>query len=199
MTLTQNFIYQVPAMPGDTVVPTDLNPFKNIRRINATADVSSVLTAGVFCYLTAGTQANDVTPTVTEFGDVDAEGVVCIVEIVRSDTNFAATTDRPINPNKMPNGSCTLTDYTHTAEKPMIVIPLEEGMIVWCVGSSNGTFDTTFGTRYIFAANGMIKATGAPTGATPDKLAMTVTSMATTSNQNWALVRFEGPRMYDSS
>ena len=199
MTLTTNFFYSGPDKPGDTVVPPSLNPYKNVRRIAVTADVASVLTAGRFCYLTAGTAASDMTPTVTEFGDIDAEGFICIVEIVAHKPEFPATTDTPAFPNKMPNTNCTLATYSHAAEADMIVIPLEVGMIVWCTGSNAGTFDCTFGTCYIFGGGGIIKATGAPTGATPDKCAHTVTSMATTSNQNWALVRYEGIKMYDSS
>ena len=199
MTLTKNFFYQGPDAPGSTVVPAELNPFKNIRRINATADTSSVLTAGRFCYLTATTNAADMTPTVTEFGDIDAEGFVCICEIVKSNPYFATTTDLAVYPNKMPNTTCTLATYSHTANTNCIVIPLEEGMIVWCSASNDGSFDTTFGTKYIFGAGGVIKATGAPTGGAPNIAAHTVTSMATTLNQNWALVRYEGIRMYDSA
>ena len=55
MTLTENYYYQGPAHPGATVVPTEFNLYKDIRRINATADVADKLLAGVLCYLTAGT------------------------------------------------------------------------------------------------------------------------------------------------
>ena len=200
MTLTNNYYYKGPALPGDTVAPAEYNVFKDIRRINATADVASLLTAGTLCYLTGTTQASDMTPTVTEMGDVDAQyGLICVVEIEKHNPQYATTTDLAVWPNKMPNTTVTRANYSPAAETKIIVIPLEEGMNIWILGSQDGSFDTTFGTCYIAAANGYIKATGAPTGATPDKNAQTFMSLATTTNQNWTFCRYLGVRMYDSS
>ena len=141
----------------------------------------------------------DMTPTVTEHGEAAAEGMVCVVEIITSSPYFATTTDLAVYPNKMPNATCTLTDYTHAANTHMIVIPLLGDMIFWSSSSNDGSFDTTFGTSYIAGAGGIFKAEGQPTGAAPDGRAITATSMATTGNQNWCLLRFEGVRMYDKS
>ena len=200
MTITQNYYFQGPAMPGDTVAPAEFNVYKDIRRLNATADVADLLCAGTLCYLTATTNGSDMTPCVTEHGDVDAQyGMICVVEIEKHNPQYAPTTDLAVFPNKMPNTTCTRATYSPAANTAIIVIPLEENFNIWILGSENGTFDTTFGTRYISAANGYIKATGAPTGATPDKQAHNFMSLATTANQNWAFCRFKGPRMYDSS
>ena len=199
MTLTENFFYQGPALPGATVCPTEYNLYKDIRRLNATADVADLLCAGVLCYLTATTNASDMTPCVTEHGAAAAENFICVVEIKQSDPYIATTVDRAVYPNRMINATTTITFYTPAANTNIIVIPLEEQMCVWVTGSINGSFDTTFGTTYISAANGLIKAEGQPTGAAPDLRAMTFVSLATTANQNWAFTRFLGPRMYDSS
>jgi len=200
MAITDNFYYQGPALPGSTVCPSEYNQFKDIRRLNAMADVADLLCAGTLCYLTASTNASDMTPTVTEMGDIDAQyGMICVVEIEEHNPQYATTVDLAVSPNKMPNTTVTRADYSPAANTKIIVIPLEEEMNVWILGSEDGSFDTTFGTCYIAAANGYIKATGAPTGATPDKNAQTFMSLATTANQNWAFCRYKGVRMYDSS
>ena len=199
MTLTGNYYYDGPALPGATVVPTEFNLYKDVRRINATADVADLLAAGTLCYLTATTNASDMTPCVTEHGEAAAEGFICVVEIKQSDPYIATTTDKAVYPNKLINATTTITLYTPAANTNIIVIPLEEEMNFWVLGSHDGSFDTTFGTSYISAANGLIKTEGQPTGATPDKRAMTYLSLATTANQNWAFVRFKGVRMYDAA
>ena len=199
MTLTKNFFYQGPDQPADTVVPPSLNVFKNIRKITAMADVADLLCAGVLCYLTGTTNASDMTPCVTEHGEAAAEGFICVVEIEKWTPYHAATVDKGVYPNKITNATATITNYTPAANTYITVIPLEIGMVLWVLGSTNGSFDTTFGTSYIPAANGLIKAEGQPTGASPDKRAGRFVSMATTVNQNWALVRYEGICMYDAS
>lgn len=199
MTLTKNFLYQGPDGPGSTVVPANLNPFINIRRINATADVADLLCAGVLCYLTATTNTTDMTPTTAAFGDDSREGILCVVEIKKWDPYFAATTTKAHRPNKIPNASATITDYTPAANTNIIVIPLEIGMVLWVLGSTNGTFDTTFGYNYVCAANGLIAAPGDPDGVAIDIVGHSFISMATTLNQNWALVKYEGRVPYDKT
>ena len=200
MTLTTNFYYKGPSGPGSTVVPSEYNVYKDIRRINATADVASLLTAGTLCYLTAGTNAADMTPAITEMGQTAATaGLLCVVEIEEHNPQYATTVDMAVYPNKMPNTSVTRATYSPAANTKIIVIPLEVGMNLWVVSSHDASFDTTFGTTYISAANGYIKAEGQPTGAAMDLRAHHFMSLATTENQNWHFVRYEGVRAYDSS
>ena len=197
---TNNFYYQGPSEPGATVAPAEYNVYKDIRRINAIADVADLLTAGTLCYLTASTNASDMTPTVTEHGDIDAQyGMICIVEIEEHNPQYPTTVDRAVYPNKMPNTSVTRATYSPAANTKIIVIPLEEGMNIWISGSHDITFDSTFGTCYIPTADGRLKATGAPTGATPDKNAHHFMSLATVANYNWHFMRYLGVRTYDSS
>ena len=199
MALTTNFYYQGPDMPGATVCPTELNPFQNIRRLPAIADVADLLVAGTLCYLTSTTNLSDMTPCVTEHGQSAAEGIICVVEIKQMDPYLPTTTDIAVYPNRVPNTTCTITDYSPAANTNITVIPLEPGMIVWVLGSTDGSFDTTFSTSYIAAANGLIKAEAQPTGAAIDIRAQTFTSIATTVNQNWALTRYEGVKALDNS
>jgi len=199
MALTKNFLYQGPALPGSTVMPTELNPHKNIRRINATADVASLLTAGVHCYLTASTNASDMTPLVANFGDTSVEGLICIVEIQKHNPYYATTTDIAVYPNKMPNSSVTLATYAAAANTNILVIPIDVNDIYWCVGSNDATFDTTFMTEYEIAANGLIAAVGDPDGVAIDMVSHKVVSVATTLNQNWALVKYMGKHAHDKT
>jgi len=200
MALTKNFYYQGPDQPGSTVVPAEYNIYKDIRRINAMADTSDLATAGTLVYLTASTNASDMTPIVTEHGDIDAQyGLICIVEIQKSNPYFTTTTDKAVYPNKMPTTTCTRADYSPTQNTHIVVIPLEEGMNIWLVSSHDGSFDSTFGTCYIPAGAGYLKATGAPTGATPVANAQHFMSLATVANSNWHFMRYLGVRTYDPS
>ena len=199
MTLTKNFYYQGPAMPGATVAPAEYNVYKDIRRINAIADVSDLLTAGTLCYLTGTTNAADMTPCITEHGQIAAGGFICVVEIEEHNAYYATTTDKAVYPNKMPNTTCTRATYSPAQNTKIIVIPLEEEMNVWILGSNDGSFDTTAFTSYISAANGYIKAEGQPATAAIDLRVQTFVSLATTVDQNWAFCRYKGVRPYDSS
>lgn len=199
MTLTANFLYYGPDMPDSTVCPSNLNEFHKVRRINATADVADLLCAGVFCYLTAGTNTTDMTPATADFGDDAREGIICIVEIKKSDPRIVTTVDRIQYPNKVPNTTCTITDYTPAENTSIIVIPLEVNMWVWCLGSVNGSWDTTFGYGYTITTNGLLGAVEDPDGIAIDISSWYFTSMATTVNQNWCLVRVDGKVAYDKT
>jgi len=199
MTLTKNFLYQGPDAPGETVCPPALNENITIRRLNATADVADLLCAGVLCYLTAGTNASDMTPTTAAFGDDSQDGIPCVVEIQQWNPYFAATTTKGVYPNKITNASATITDYTPAANTSIVVIPLEIGMKFWVLGTTNGTFDTTFGYEYVGAANGLIAAPGDPDGVAIDIVGHLFRSLATTENQNWALVQYMGKVAYDKT
>ena len=198
MVMTKNFYYQGPILPGATVCPAELNPHQNIRRLPAMADVGDVLTAGTLCYLTGSTNASDMTPTLADFGDASVEGLMCVVEIRTADPYFPSTTNQAVYPNKMPNETCTLTDYTHAANTNITVIPLDDMMWVWLVGSDDGTFDTTFMTEYEPAANGRITAIGGAATTTIDKTSHKFMSVATTVDQNWALFKSLGKRAHDN-
>lgn len=199
MTLTKNLIYQGPDMPGETVCPASLNGRFNIRRINATADVSDLLVAGVLGYLTATTNASDITPTSAVYGDDAREGILFVTEIQQANPYFPTTTDRAVYPNRVPNTTCTITDYSHAQNTNIVIIPLEVGMYVWLIGSVDGTFDTTFGYGYVSAANGLIAAVGDPDGIAIDISCHYFTSIATTLNQNWALFRYDGKVAFDKT
>lgn len=199
MTLTHNFMYQGADGPADTVCPSSLNPFIDVRRLNATADVADLLVAGVLCYLTSTTNASDMTPASAAYGDDSREGIICVVEIKTNDPYLATTTDKPVYPNKVPNTTCTITEFSPAANTNIIVIPIESKMRVWLLGSTDGTFDTTFGCDYICAANGLVTAPGDPDGVAPDIKSFVFTSIATTLNQNWALFKARDQIAYDKT
>ena len=139
------------------------------------------------------------TPCVTEHGQSAAEGFICVVEIEQHNPLFASTVDLAVYPNKMPNTTVTRATYSAAVDTKIIVIPLEEEMNIWVLGSQDGSFDTTFGTAYICASNGYIKAEGQPTGAAMDVRAHRFVSLATTVDQNWAFCRYQGVRALDNS
>lgn len=199
MTLTKNYLYQGPAGPGATVVPTELNPFQNIRRLPAMADVADLLVAGVLCYLTGTTNASDMTPCVANFGDTSLEGIVCVVEIQQSNPYYPTTTEKAVYPNKIPNTTCTITDYSPAANTHIIVIPLDINMWFWTIGSVNGSWDTVFMTEYENAANGLIAGVGDPDGVAIDMVSHKYVSVATTTNQNWSLMKYVGKHAHDKT
>ena len=199
MTLTKNLVYQGPDGPHGTVVPREMNVGIQIRTLPAMADVADLLTAGVICMLTATTNESDMTPATAALGKDAREGDLFVVEIVHHDPYFATTTDIMVFPNKVPNSSITLADYTHAANTHIRVIPLEIGMKLWVLGSNDATFDTTYGYEYIIAANGLITAVADIDGVVIDQVAHTFKSLATTLNQNWALVEYMGKHAHDKS
>lgn len=180
-------------------MPEMLNPNKRKKAINATADLASKLTAGILCYFSRGTSNTDVTQCAATYGRDSLGGKLFIVEIQEHNTDFPTTTTRPEFPNRIPNASATLTDYTHPAEGDMQVIELEIGDIVWVLGSTNGSFDTTEGYDYYITTDGFVAAPGDPDGAAIDESGHCFTSLATTLNQNWALMKYKGQVSHDKS
>lgn len=193
MTLITNFEYSGPSMPTKTVCPPELNEHISVRRLTATADDSSVITAGIPLYLAGTTNANDMKVCGDEYGDVAAEGKIYVCEIVEHDPNFATTTDQPEYPNRMPNTSVTLSTYAHTANQPIIVIPLEIGMRVWMIIAHDASGGVTKDTIYnVSASTGYIGALDDPT---PDAVTVQVhgfRAVATVATANWALFEYIG-------
>lgn len=200
MSLTQNLLYRGPSWPSDGyIIPPALNPQFRIREINATADVADLLTAGTLCYLTGTTNDNDVTPTPADYGKTSQQGNLFVVLAQQHNPAFATTANRPQFPNLMPNTSVTLTDYTHDANTSILVAYVEIGMKLWLRGGNDATFDTVFGYEYICAANGVIVAPADPDGEVIETVAHTFKSLATTTNQNWALVEYMGKHAHDAT
>lgn len=190
---TKNFEYQGPPMPSNTVVPPELNEHITIRRISCTADDSSVLTAGVICYLGGTTQANDMKASTDEWGKDLANGKCYVVEIQEHNPHFATTIDQPEYPNRMPNSNVTLSNYAATANQPVIVIPLEIGMKFWGVIGNAVNASVTKDTIYNVNASGGI--IGAIDDPSPDAIVGSVhgfRAIATVTNNNWALFEYVG-------
>jgi hypothetical protein len=199
MALTKNFEYQGPDQPGSTVAPSDLNPHINIRRINAMADVSDKLTAGILCSLTGTTNASDMTQVAATYGRTSEGGKLYVVDVVKWSPYWAATTTRAVYPNRITNATATLTDYTHTANTNIVVIPVEIGMRVWLLGSTNGTWDTEKDKDYYPANDGFIEAPADPDGNAIDQTGHCFRSIATTVNQNWCLCEYVGRAAHDKT
>jgi len=199
-TVTKNLEYQGLDHPVDTVAPPSLNKFKDVRRLTATADTANLL-AGLLCYLTGTTQANDMTEAGALRGNTDEQGDLFVVEIVEHDPAFPTTTARPQYPNKIPNSdvSASIADYKHAANDDIIVIPLEIGMKVWLLIGNDITADTTYGNIYYPAANGYVGAGGDPDGAAIDKVAHAFKALATFTNSNWALFEYIGYKAFDNT
>lgn len=199
MTLTKNFMYQGPAAPGDTVVPANLNTNHRIRRINATADVASKMCAGILVYGTFTTNAADMTQAAATIGRDSLNGILCVVEIQHHNPAFPTTTTTPRFPNKIPNASSTLTNYTAGANENIIIIPLEKGMYVWLLQTVNATGATTINNQYYLTTDGFVAAPGDPDGVAIDESGHCFTAIATTATQNWALYRYEGQVAHDKT
>jgi hypothetical protein len=199
MTLTQNFEYQGPDAPGDTVVPPNLNPHINIRRLNAMCDVASKICAGICTYLSGTTNASDMTQAAATQGRDSQGGKLYVTEIEHSSIYFPATTTKPRYPNKMPNATCTLTDYTAAENTSIIQIPLEKGMVFWGLGSTNGSFDATKDYDYYLTTDGFWAAPGDPDGVAIDESGHCARALATTSNQNWVLLEYKGQVAHDKT
>lgn len=199
-TVTKNLEYQGPDMPDRTVCPSELNKYKNVRRLSATADTAN-LYAGLLTYLTGTTQANDMTEAGAHHGSTDQQGKLYSVEIVEHDPNFPSTSDTPTFPNKIPNSdvSGTIANYKHAANKPIKVIPLEVGMYVWGIIGLDITADVTKDYIYYPAANGQIAASGDPDGAVIEKTAHAFRAVATFTNSNWALFEYMGFKAFDNT
>lgn len=199
MAITENFIYSGPDHPGElTLFPPSLNSKKaKFEFINASVDAATNLAIGNLCYLSAGTQANDMTAASAVYGDDSREGLLFVVQPDGHSNYFAYTTD--YLSNIMPNSSVTLSDYQYPAEAKIKVALLEVGDYVWLLGSTNATFDTTFLHQYVCAASGLVEAVGDPDGVAIDICCHMFTSIATTLNQNWALFRYEGQVAYDKT
>ena len=200
MTLTKNPFYQGQDRPYEHIVPPHLNKFQDIRKISVRADTTGFY-AGLLCYLTGGTQANDMSLCPANFGDTSQEGILCVVDTVIHNPNFAVTSEKPIHPDLIPNTdvSGSIADYTYAEEGTIIVIPLHINMFVWLLGSVDATFDTTFGYEYECAASGLIAAPGDPDGAAIDMVSQKFKSWATTLNQNWALMQYVGKHAHDKT
>lgn len=199
MTLTKNFEYQGPDRPTFSVVPPEWNSDIYYRELNATADVADKITAGILVYLTGTTNASDMTQVAATYGKDSQGGKLYITQCREHDIYFPTTVSKPHFPNRLPNTTATLTDYTHGANRSIIVIPVEKGMKLWCLGSVNGTWDTTFNTEYIPATDGFIGAVGDVDGVVIDEVAHKFRSCATTLNQNWSFMEYLGKFAHDKS
>ena len=190
-------MYKGGAMPGTTVCPPHLNKFIDVKRISVRADTAN-LRMGMLVYLTATTQANDMTEAGANYGNGDTEGILCVVEGVEHDLGFATTVEQPELPNRIPNISATATDYNQAANGTIIVIPIEIGMVFWCLGSSDATFDAVFGTLYRPAENGLVTPLPAA-GTAIDVRSWVFRALASNTNQNWLITQSMGLVAYDAA
>jgi hypothetical protein len=189
---TKNLEYQGHSMPFNTICPPELNEHIKIRRLPATADVASTLCAGVACYLSGTTNANDMTACTDEWGSNASEGMIYFTEIMEHDPNFATTTDQPEFPNRLPNTSVTLANYAPAENKAILVIPAVKGMFVWLLIANAVNASVTKDTMYNITAADIIGAIDDPT---PDAITKGVhgfRAVATVTNYNWALFEYVG-------
>jgi hypothetical protein len=196
---TKNFEYQGPSMPSYTICPPELNEHITIRRLTATADVASLLTAGVLCTLTAGTNVNDMTPSIKEAGYLSTASKLYAVEIQEHNPYFATTTDLTEFPNRMPNASVTLANYAPAENATIIIIPVEIGMRIWLVIANAVNATVTKDTVYTCIANGLV---GAQDDVSPDALVYMshgFRAVATATNENWGLFEYIGMIGIDST
>lgn len=191
-TVTKNFEYQGPDMPSDTICPPEENEHVRVRRLKATADNASVSVAGTLTYLTGGTNANDMTNCVDEYGVTNAQGKMYAVELMKHDPAFPSSTTAPEYPNKIPQSSITISDYAPAANTSIIVIPVEIGMRIWLVIGNAVNVSLVKDTLYNVAANGII---GSPADATPGAIVVNghiFRAIATFTNSNWGFFEYMG-------
>lgn len=200
MTLTENFMYSGPDHPGeDTLFPPDWNMFKNqkLLSMNASVDSATNLMIGNVCYLSAGTQANDMTATSAVWGKDSLKGLLFIVIPDGKSNYFAYNTD--FLTNVPPNSAITASSYQYPANAKIKVAMLEVGDVFWGLISTDGNGATTFGYEYVPTANGLWAAPGDPDGVTIDEVSHYAVSLATTASQNWALLMYMGKCAHDKT
>jgi hypothetical protein len=203
MAMTKNFNYSGPDFPYQSILPPSLNFRFNVKekKIPAYADTAD-LTAGLLCYHTGTTQDADMTECPAEYGSNDQQGLIYAVALQESHPSFAKTVDKPVFPMRIPKAtdvSGSLSDYKYEANDPIEVIKLEIGMYVWLLIGNDATADVTEGYTYFPIASGYVGAQGDPDGTAIAKKAHGFTAIATFTNMNWALFRYEGIVPFDDT
>jgi hypothetical protein len=198
--LTRNFEYQGPLYPVNTLVPPELNSKVEVRVINATTYTANIY-SGLLLYYTGTTNASDLTEAPANAGGDDLIAKLYLCRLDHGRLDQATTTTTPL-PGLIPHAtdvSGTIANYKFAANTSIKVTPVNISMKLWVMGSQDATWDTTFNYNYYPAAAGLIEASGDPDGTTAALTSHCFRSCATTTNNNWCLVEYQGFKTYDDT
>lgn len=145
-------------------------------------DDAGSLVAGLLVYRTAGTQLNDMSVTVTNFGDIAQQGKIYVVELTGSDIHMAINLD--------------LTT-AYSANDPILIREIRKGDRLWLKGG--GSLTVAEDEFLIAEGSGLVANTGDPNGTALEFVGHAFVILGSLSSGTWCLGEYIGIVAYDDT
>ena len=169
--------------PGEGILPYDrimLESPMGSKFFNAHDDAGSMV-AGMLCYRSATTQANDMTACAAEWGDIGTEGKIYVVEIPGSDIHMATNFDKTT---------------TYSQNDPILIREIRIGDRLWLKGSTCTCVEDTT----LYPANsGLVDVGSKPSEAAIEKTSHTFIALGAMTSGTWMVGEYVGITAYDDT